>query len=307
MPPSAYQKALKVLSNLGFNDANLVDIGKGYFTAWLKWTPALAANALEKYNGNNRKLKMVKVEQMKDDMVNGNWLLSHQGIAFGLDNELKDGQNRLSSIARAGASLPILTFIGVDDKVKQVIDQGVSRTAGDVAKFKGIEAPQLNRRLTIARAIEAGSGSHNISCSAQTAVSYLPVYEEAIDFIFGIFPKPIPTITAAPVMAVIARAWMYCKRNEDEAGIKRLLTFCNILKTGDWKSISSNEIVQKLRDNFMIHKYAGGSEKKRQYLLTEFVLYHYLNKKPIGRLREAREEYFPLEKEENALKAIEVF
>jgi hypothetical protein len=100
---------------------------------------------------------------------------------------------------------------------------------------------------------------------------------------------------------------MYCKRNEDEAGIKRLLTFCNILKTGDWKSISSNEIVQKLRDNFMIHKYAGGSEKKRQYLLTEFVLYHYLNKKPIGRLREAREEYFPLEKEENALKAIEVF
>lgn len=170
MPPSAYQQALKVLKNLGFNDVNLVDIGKGYFTAWLKWTPSLALNALEKYNGNNRKLKMTKVEQMATDMKNSQWLMSHQGIAFGLDNELKDGQNRLSSVVRAGISPFLLTFIGVDDKVKQVIDQGVSRTANDVAKFKGIEAPQLNRRLTIARAIEAGSGSHNISCSAQAAV-----------------------------------------------------------------------------------------------------------------------------------------
>lgn len=299
---SNQQKAMKVLENIGYPGMDLIEIGRGYFISWISWTPETAAHVLEKFNTDNRKLKPTKIEQMKDDMEKGNWLPCHQGIAFGLDGKLKDGQNRLSAVVRSNTTQVILTVIGVNDEVKQVIDQGVSRTTLDVAKFMGIKDAQLNRRLTLAKAIEAGMRSHNISCSNQIAISYLRPYKNAINFVLEQFPKKVPAITSAPVLAVVARAYMWCKRKKDERALKRLIQFCAILRTGDWKSVPSNEIVRKLRDNFLLHKYAGGSEKAKQYAMTEHVVYHYINRLSTERLKQAKEEYFPLKREENVPK-----
>lgn len=300
------QKAVKVAKNLGIDPKNLTDMGHGYYSAWINFTPKLAAEILEKCNTNNRNVKMTKVDQMKSDMINKRWIPNHQGIAFGLDGELKDGQHRLIAIIRSNTNQRLLTIIGVSDEVKQVIDQGVSRTTLDVAKFKGVEKLQLNRRLVIAKAIESGIGSHNISYSSQSAISHHDTYEELIDFVLQQFPRQIPGITAAPVMGTIARAYDWNKRHGNDLGFKRLIQFCDIMKTGDWKGQQSNLVVQKLRDNFIRNKYSGGSEKQKQYRLVQYVLFNYLNKKPTTRLKEATKEFFPLKKEEDEPKSISV-
>ena len=64
-------------------------------------TPALAAEWL-KSNSRNRKLDMTAVERLATAIRGGGWVSTHQGIAFGDDGVLYDGQHRLHAIVAAG-------------------------------------------------------------------------------------------------------------------------------------------------------------------------------------------------------------
>ena len=93
-----------------------------------------------------------------NDMVNGNWKLSPQGIAFDESGTLFDGQHRLRAVVRAGLSVPMLVLRGfpVEQgkmKTMDVVDCGVLRSLPDRLKLMGCYAGNPNLICATARAL----------------------------------------------------------------------------------------------------------------------------------------------------------
>jgi hypothetical protein len=94
-------------------------------------TPSMAQEWLEK-NVDNRPIRHKTVEGMAQAIRRGEWVLSHQGIAFGKSGNLVDGQHRLSAIVEAGRAVPMMVTWDVDDGAFQVTDLGLRRSVSDI-------------------------------------------------------------------------------------------------------------------------------------------------------------------------------
>lgn len=99
-------------------------------------TPALATEWLKR-NTRNRSLRQHKVEAYTAAMQRGEWRESRDPIEFDEDNNLINGQHRLSAIIKSGLTIknPIRTNVPADDMA--VIDTGLSRKASDVLALTG--------------------------------------------------------------------------------------------------------------------------------------------------------------------------
>lgn len=95
-------------------------------------TPELATEML-KHNKSNRTLRKYKVLQYAHDMQNGKWNLTGQGITFGKDGSLLDGQHRLHAIKFSKVSIPMLVVYDAD--VVGTYDCGLTRSTVDQFKL----------------------------------------------------------------------------------------------------------------------------------------------------------------------------
>lgn len=102
-------------------------------------SPQAAENYL-KFNQHNRVVRWAHVESLKQDILAGKWILTHQGIAFGSDGFLMDGQHRLLAIQASGKPVQIMVTRGLapcpngsnsDIYAMDVIDSGKRRSAAD--------------------------------------------------------------------------------------------------------------------------------------------------------------------------------
>jgi hypothetical protein len=97
-----------------------------------------AEKVLEK-GSQNRSISDNKVNQYARDMLNSQWVLNHQGIAFDDDGNLIDGQHRLAAIARSGCTVDMLVTTGIPKlsenglaiHVMDTVDRGRPRSVGD--------------------------------------------------------------------------------------------------------------------------------------------------------------------------------
>lgn len=84
---------------------------KGLKVGFIEITPKLA-EAWLKHNVKNRKLKDDSGNLYARDIKNGNWLVTHQGVAFNDRHELIDGQHRFEAVIRAGKpAVMMVTFV----------------------------------------------------------------------------------------------------------------------------------------------------------------------------------------------------
>jgi hypothetical protein len=104
-----------------------------------KITPQMASDILESRNPHNRNVSESTVQAYANDMKNGRWSLTHQGIAFDENNNLIDGQHRLWAIVFANVTVELMVTTGVPiQEVKNgvvlkpmdVIDGGKVRSTG---------------------------------------------------------------------------------------------------------------------------------------------------------------------------------
>jgi hypothetical protein len=99
-------------------------------------TPARAAQWLEA-NTTNRPLSRAVVRSFADAMRRGEWLVTHQGIAFDDSGVLVDGQHRLAAIVEADRPVELTVFTDVAEGTFDVLDIGKRRTAADVLAIEG--------------------------------------------------------------------------------------------------------------------------------------------------------------------------
>jgi hypothetical protein len=122
--------------NLGALQGSVLVRG-GIQTAWVEINPDLATRWLRN-NVGNRKLKPHAVTGLARDMSNGDFVPTHQGIAFNDAEQLIDGQHKLTAIVESGVTLPMLVTWGLPRQIEgkkftvmDVVDSGSVRKVGD--------------------------------------------------------------------------------------------------------------------------------------------------------------------------------
>ena len=105
-------------------------------------TPAKAADMLDA-NITNRPLAKSTVRAFAEAMERGDWLVTHQGIAFDSDGVLVDGQHRLAAIIEADVPVDMTVFTDVEPDTFDVLDTGKRRTAADVLAIEGEKSTTL--------------------------------------------------------------------------------------------------------------------------------------------------------------------
>jgi hypothetical protein len=107
-------------------------------------TPDLAKRWLH-HNLGNRSLRDTTVEAYARDMIGGEWLLNHQGIAFNDQERLIDGQHRLAAIVRSGVTVTLLVSHGWPSKpqgskskakLMDTVDRGAPRSLKDLLELQ---------------------------------------------------------------------------------------------------------------------------------------------------------------------------
>ena len=100
--------------------------------------PDYANNILLEKNINNRNMSLSRVNQLANDMSNGNFKDNGDVFRFDINGNLLDGQHRLAAIVKSGVTLKNAIFItGLDPDVMDTIDRGKKRTTGDIASILG--------------------------------------------------------------------------------------------------------------------------------------------------------------------------
>lgn len=99
-------------------------------------TPAKAAEMLAA-NTSNRPLSKPTVRSFAEAMRRGEWMVTHQGIAFDTNGVLVDGQHRLAAIIDADMAIEMTVFTDVGEGTFDVLDTGKRRNAADVLAIEG--------------------------------------------------------------------------------------------------------------------------------------------------------------------------
>lgn len=99
-------------------------------------TPTKAEQWLEA-NTTNRPISKSVVRGFAEAMKRGEWVVTHQGIAFDVNGVLIDGQHRLAAIVEADVPVEVMVFSEVADGTFDVLDTGKRRNAADVLAIEG--------------------------------------------------------------------------------------------------------------------------------------------------------------------------
>jgi hypothetical protein len=107
------------------------------FAVIIKVSPRLAAEMLL-LNSRNRSLSPKRVTKYAAAMTEGRWRLTSESISISKTGALLNGQHRLSAILEAAHPVDMTIWFGAADEEFAYIDQGASRTAGDLASIRGL-------------------------------------------------------------------------------------------------------------------------------------------------------------------------
>lgn len=127
----------------------------GTFTVKATLSPALADLLISSYMpvGSNRRLNAAHVRVLAAAIQNGDWdANTHQGIAFGPDGVVNDGQHRIHAVRAAGRPIDILMTFGQPRSTFEVIDQvSRPRNTGTLLELAQLDLNTVGVAASIAR------------------------------------------------------------------------------------------------------------------------------------------------------------
>ena len=253
-------------------------------------SPEIAWEWLENCNTNNRRVNEKHVRRLARDMVEGNWVLTHEGIAFDKHGKLIDGQHRLWAITEADVTVDMYVWRNIDPNVRIAIDCGKSRSMADVLNIAGGNGEVTRDQVAVLRVMLGGLASTpNLSASEMSEA--LITHSEAIDFAMENLPKITAAhgVNTAVTRAVIARAYYTVDATSLE-------DFCRKLTTGIITS-SDESVIVLLRQQLQTLGGKAFSQRIQRYGKAERTLIAWLKGENPSRLYAVTAEQFPLPEE----------
>lgn len=160
----------------------------GVVTGWFTITVARAMAWLD-CNLHNRKLSQQKINTFARQHANGEFVATHQGIAFNDADELIDGQHTLKMIIATEEPLTRMVTFGLPKKVKNfhtmdVIDVGGRSVADQLKISHGITESGPKKQICMALAsICYGSRTRNLQVGE--TLSVLKEFEPSVDYVLA--------------------------------------------------------------------------------------------------------------------------
>lgn len=173
-------------------------------------TPVQAKKWLER-NTDNRDIRHSVVTGLAESIRRGEWILSHQGIAFSKTGRLLDGQHRLLAVVESGISVRMSVTFGVEEDAFKVMDIGNRRSVHDI--------------LGTSKSLAAVARFFAVLEGAATRTGITPQY--LIPFVEAIEPSHTELLTFCPLVkktwsssAVQSAAVMRMMDGEDRDYVK---------------------------------------------------------------------------------------
>ncbi len=258
-------------------------------------TPEMAFSWLE--STDNRRLRSSRVRRYANDMEDGNWHVHHQGIAFGTNGRLVDGQHRLHAILVCGKAIRLFVARGVPTSSLVSVDEHLLRNAEDVARFTGLIGAHPVW-FKIARAMLLFDKRGNLAMSRVQTINLTEKHRAAIcnaaTVRFGsdtCSSGALRGITITPVMAVLARAYYHFESNNLAHAIRLLKdgTTMGRLHPGDRSMLTLRDWLMKTASG-----QGGTGQHREKYLKTERCLAGYADCEDLTKVYSAKREMFPL-------------
>ncbi|MEH6641430.1 hypothetical protein [Vreelandella glaciei] len=230
-------------------------------TQMIEVTPELANEWLKK-NLHNRVLNKKRVEKYAQEMIEGKWMQSHQGVAFYVDGGFADGQHRLAAIIRSKKSIVMPVTWGVPREASIAIDSHQIRGTNQAIAISGV-APWIGKNEVAITKFLIRLFDQSISTtSAQTIVEYAEKNKDIVQFGAKCFSSHKPGITNAVVRASIG----VCSRFE---GTQEMQRFANILLSG-MPETSEDKAAIVLREHLIRNaQLASVGESQRKILAAK--------------------------------------
>lgn len=256
-------------------------------TSWEEITPKLATYYLQFNVDRNRNLIGVALAEYQSDMKDGQWISTHEGIAFDITGKLIDGQHRLNAIVNTGVSQLMLVTRGLPEKSLEVINRGRMRKIHHTLKILGYEYHD-SRFVAVARRMLVGINS-NAVFTESTYKKFIDNHIEAIAF-----AKSVISEKAGPaaVAAVIGRAFYH----EDHDSLRRFGKAMGdqidslSTKSGDKSARMLKAFIDKVR----VAKGYTATMNNEIYRKTQYALSKFLNGEDVSRVLEMAEELYEL-------------
>ena len=244
-------------------------------------TPEMAQEWLD-HQAVNRRVRTRIVKQMARDMAAGIWRSStNEALAFNPERKMIDGQHRCLAVILYGKPVEMAVVYGVDHH----IGTPQIRTPHDVAKIEYGE--DLNERaLSIANELNT---SHYGLTNHEKLMLYT-THRQAVDFAVSISGHD-RGVGRVAVAAVYARAFYH----EDR---QRIMEFADVLRSG----ITTKEediAALRLREQLLRSNLGAGYALRRDTRFrTESALRAFCQRRPLGVVKPAARELYPLPGEE---------
>lgn len=208
-------------------------------------TETITPKQAEKYlafNTCNRSVRKSLVSQYARDMKNGEWKLTHQGIAFDRDGVLLDGQHRLLAIIESGVTVHMLVVRGVESKHQLFMDDHAKRSAGDALTLARGENVSKTEVAIVRAAVELQEKKIAKHLTKAELNQLIDEFRPALDFTSEFLLTRYRGVTAAPVWGAIALSWFYVDN------LDRLRSFCLMLCGIDMITEEGDRAAQMLRE-----------------------------------------------------------
>lgn len=168
-------------------------------------TPAMATTWLER-NTNNRGVSDARVHQLAEAMRRGEWRLTHQGLAFGADGSLYDGQHRLWAIIHSGVTVTLMVTTGLHPDTRANIDGQRTRTVADnFAILSG--TPHAKKMVELANVVQMLiTGESAFKGTYDQTVEIVERFKSGISWALEL-PGSTVRLGAAPIRGAMAFAY----------------------------------------------------------------------------------------------------
>jgi hypothetical protein len=110
---------------------------RGRFSRNVKITPEIAEHILNAQPAQ-RPVNRVNLDRLKQDMLAGKFVRTHQGVAFDENGLLSDGQHRLLACRETGVTIEVEAFFNEPRSLFSAYDKGTNRTLGTNLILSGL-------------------------------------------------------------------------------------------------------------------------------------------------------------------------
>lgn len=246
----------------------------------LKITPDMAQKMLDK-NVINRAMSDRRIGSYAELMKNGDWSLTHQGVAFYEDGTLADGQQRLTGIIRAGVPVEMLVVRGLKKEQAIHIDTHRPRSKMDGIKIAGLNDWITSKQVGMINLLSAPK-----RLSTEEILSFADDMEIHIKAASECFVTNRRHLNPSVVIGALMLAHFYGEK------ITKLRRFAEVLLSGVSESPDERVIILA-REAFMRNTNNGESDKLEKLLKTQKAIHSYCRGENVTRLFLPKEPVYP--------------